>query len=111
MSTELLKQYHSLRNGSAQNEDAHSDDSSDSNHDNLIRGELLSEDFIEENHLTVEKVLNIYHVRNEEKNLVAKVQFKDTINPGYVRALWANEHYPQLVIEFYEKRIYWEDKA
>lgn len=108
----MLKQYHSLQNGSAQHGNGrNSDDSSDSNHDNLIRGELLTDQFIDENKLEVEKVLNIYHMRDDETNLVAMVQFKEIVGTGYVRALWANEHCPQLVIEFYEQRIFWEDKT
>lgn len=73
--------------------------------------EYLFEDEIDERGLIPEKVLNIFHVKNDEKNLVAHVQFKNQAEPAFVPASWANQHCPLMVIQFYENRIYWHQKS
>lgn len=61
--------------------------------------------------LVPERVLNIFHVRDDEKNLIVRIQFKNRSEPAHVSASWANENCPQLVIKFYESRIYWLQKT
>lgn len=52
-----------------------------------------------------EKVLNIYQDENGE--LICLLAFKGQSHPTYVPAEWANVTCPELVIKFYEGRIYW----
>ncbi|XP_055313216.1 chromobox protein homolog 3-like [Sitodiplosis mosellana] len=72
--------------------------------------DLLTATTIKDRNLVPEKVLNIFHVRNDEKDLVAFIRFKNTKQPEFVQASWAHENCPQLVIQFYESRIFWRDK-
>lgn len=79
----------------------------------VIKHEFLSASFIEDAKLLAKKVLNITHVKGEEKNLVAEILF-DGANAqvqSHVHADWANINCPQLVIEFYESRIFWQLKS
>lgn len=76
----------------------------------LMVDDLLSPNEIEARNLVPKKVLNIFHMLNNEKELVVLVQFNNNVSREFVSAEWANKHCPQLVIEFYESRIYWRDK-
>lgn len=78
--------------------------------ESIVHGEFLSDEYIRENNLVPRKVLNISHIKNEEKNLVALIRFDGEDDPAFVFAEWANEHCPQLVITYYESRIRWEKK-
>lgn len=73
--------------------------------------DYLSGKEIVKNRLIPEKVLNIFHVKNDEKSLIAHIQFKNRSEPAYVSAPWANRHCPQMVIKFYESRIYWQQQS
>lgn len=73
--------------------------------------EFLSEKEIDDRELIPEKVLNMFHVKNDEKTLVAHVQFKNQLEPVFVLASWANQKCPLMVIQFYENRIYWHQKS
>lgn len=75
-----------------------------------VNCDFLSEKSIDDNQLIPLKVLDIFHVKDNEKFLVAVVQFKHRDEPAYVPATWANMHCPQMVIALYETRIYWEEK-
>lgn len=75
----------------------------------LLTCDLLLEEYINAENYEPKKVLNIYHLKDDEKSLVALLQFKNKKN-GFVRAAWANKHCPELVINFYENRIYWRNK-
>lgn len=77
----------------------------------IYLGEFLSADYIREQNLLPKKVLNITHIKGEQKNLVAEIQFDGEDDPAFVFIDWANEHCPQLVISFYESRILWEKKS
>ncbi|XP_031621378.1 chromobox protein homolog 3-like [Contarinia nasturtii] len=72
--------------------------------------DLLPEKKITERNLVAEKVINIHHMLQNEKDLVALIQFKNKKGLHYVKASWANKHCPKLVIKFYESRICWRDK-
>lgn len=52
-----------------------------------------------------EKVLNIY--QNDKGELITLIKFKGRPKASFVPAEWANVHCPELVIAFYENRIYW----
>lgn len=52
-----------------------------------------------------EKVLNI--LQNERGDLITLVKFKARPEARFVPSEWANFRCPELVIEFYENRIYW----
>lgn len=71
---------------------------------------LLGKDIVK-NRLIPEKVLNIFHVKNDEQSLVAHIRFRNRPEPAYVSAPWANKHCAQLVIKFYESRIYWQQQS
>lgn len=74
----------------------------------LLKGDISSDEDIAD--LEPEKVLNINHLLQDEKLLVAKVKFRNSPAIKFVHATWVNKHYPQLVIAFYESRISWRDK-
>lgn len=78
--------------------------------DYLLLSDLLPEDIIAANGYEPEKILNIFHMRDNEKELVAVVQFKNRKDFAFVHAAWANDNCPELVIEFYESRIYWRQQ-
>lgn len=73
--------------------------------------EFLSAKCIEEMELRPIKVLNITHVKGEEKNLVAQITFDGMDDPSFVYTTWANTHCPQLIIAYYESRIHWEKRS
>lgn len=75
----------------------------------LLSSDLLPEDYINKNNYEPTKVLNIYHLQDDKKCLVALLQFKNR-NNGFVRAEWANKRCPDLMIKFYENRIFWRQK-
>lgn len=77
----------------------------------IVYGEFLSDLDIQEQNLLPEKVLNVTHIKGEEKNLVTLIQFDGAKDPVYVCSKWANKHCPQLVIKYYESRIRWESKV
>lgn len=79
--------------------------------DMMMNCEFFSEKYIEEEKLVPKKVLNITHVKDDEKNLVVQIRFEGASEPAFVYAKWANEHCPQLVIAYYEKRIFWEKQS
>lgn len=65
---------------------------------------------IQGQNLLPKKVIHITHIKGEEKNLVVLIKFDGAKDPIYVYSKWANEHCPQLVIKYYEKRIRWKSK-
>lgn len=73
--------------------------------------EFVAATFIAERKLVPKKVLNITHLKGEEKVLVAQVMFQGFRDPTYVYARWANRNCPHLVIAYYESRIHWEKKS
>lgn len=77
----------------------------------IMNGEFLSDEWIDEEKLLPIKVLNITHIKGEEKKLVAHIIFEGSDEPAFVYAEWANKHCPQLVIAYYETRIHWEKKS
>lgn len=66
---------------------------------------------LKKENLLPKKVLNITHIKGEEKNLVVQIEFEGADEPIYVYAQWANKHCPQLVIAYYETRIHWKEKS
>lgn len=76
----------------------------------LEADDLLTPANIKERNLVPHKVLNIFHVRDNEKDLVAYIRFKGLKEPQFVHASWAHKNCPQLVIKFYESRIFWRDR-
>lgn len=52
-----------------------------------------------------EKVLNIY--RNDKGELITLIMFKGLPKASSMPSEWANARCPELVIEFYESRIFW----
>lgn len=73
--------------------------------------EFLSASYIEKHNLSPKEVLNIKHIKGQEKKLVAMIKFDGADEPAYVYSKWANKHCPQLVIAFYEKRVRWDEKS
>lgn len=53
-----------------------------------------------------ERVVNIRQLENR-KELVCLVKYDNSNKLDYVPQQWANENCPELVIAFYESRIYW----
>ena len=76
----------------------------------LEADDLLTPTSIKERNLVPDKVLNIFHVRDNEKDLVAYIRFKNLKDAQFVDASWAHKNCPQLVIKFYESRIFWRDR-
>lgn len=79
--------------------------------DTSMNCEFISEDYIDAQKLVPKKVLNIAHIKDNEKSLVVQILFEGLSKPVFVYAPWANQHCPQLVIAYYEKRIFWEKKS
>lgn len=115
-SPKLLEDYHkSIRAASTPNVSARiKDDAPNTSKQKpkkfLVADDLLMPNRIKERNLVPEKVLNIFHVRDNEKDLVAYIRFKNQKEAQFVQASWAHKHCPQLVIEFYESRIFWRDR-
>lgn len=76
----------------------------------LVVDEVLTENEIKIRNLKPKKVMSILHKRDNEKELVALIKFHDQMEHAFVHASWANKYCPQMVIKFYESRIYWRDK-
>lgn len=93
-----------------QDDDATSSKTKSNKRTYLLPGDLLTAAEIEENQWVPKKVVNIYHMMKNENDLVALMQFKNQNSLHFVKASWANEHCPQLVIKFYETRISWREK-
>lgn len=86
------------------------------NQDGQIRtyikaSDMLSGQDIEKSGLKPQKIHNIFHIHGNEKILVAVMQFSNRTDLAFVRTTWANVHCPQLVIQFYESRIFWREKS
>lgn len=76
-----------------------------------VKCDFISEKDILKNRLIPEKVLNIFHTKGDEKSLIAQIQFRNRSEPAYVSSSWANKHCAQMVIKFYESRIYWQQQS
>lgn len=83
----------------------------DESNETFMEGEFLSDELIEDDKLSPIKVLNITHIKGDEKKLVAHILFEGSDEPSFVYATWANKHCPELVIAYYESRIHWEQKS
>lgn len=76
----------------------------------VING-LLQVQMVNECGLEPEKVISINRLSENGMELVALIKFKNCNEPKFVRASWANRHCAQLVIKFYESRIFWREKG
>lgn len=76
----------------------------------FLKRDFYSNEDIEASQLSPKKVLNIFHMVRSEKDLVAQIKFEHLDEPKFVHASWANQHCPQLVIQFYESRIFWRER-
>lgn len=74
---------------------------------------FVSATFIDAENLVPKKVLNIFHVKDNEKSLVAEILFEkgEESFDACVFIEWAKNNCPQLVIKYYESRIQWLSKA
>lgn len=119
VSQELLNQYHESKGNSTDhlksskqvNENIPMCNDTPKTSRKVAMNGLLQDKMVNEYGLEPEKVLSINHFNENEMELVALIKFKNCNEPKFVRASWANRNCAQLVIKFYESRIFWREKG
>lgn len=77
--------------------------------DFIVNDLLPNEEMQDPEKKTPEKIVNIHQLTDNEEDLYAIVKWKDTNCMEYVPIQWARINCPDLVIAFYETRLYFRE--
>lgn len=78
-----------------------------------IRSEIYNDLLAHEEYspnLKVEKVMDMRIVDDNQREKIALIKWEGKPEPEYVPAKWCCVHYPQLIIQFYESRLFFKSK-